>query len=92
MVSPLCPPKGSYIRVNCWNGIVRNVFVNGDENNPVLEIAFVKCLFRGQPAEFHRWKDLAPHTVASSSEMLNQEIALLRTALETRLLEFQRGL
>lgn len=86
------PHPGDLIRVNIWNGLVKNVYVNGDRDNPVIEILFAKDIFKSQAAEFHRWQDLAPHTITSTPELLAQEIATLKTALETRLHEFSRGL
>ena len=86
------PAKSSIVKVACWNGIVMNIYLNGDAENPVVEILFAKNVFRGQQSEYHRWASLSDHTEVSTSQALVQEIDNLTTALETRISEFQGGL
>jgi hypothetical protein len=82
------PSAGEIVKVNCWNGIVRNVYTNGDANNPVVEIQFAKNVFRGQSSEYHKWLTLQDSTTRSSRELLEQEIKDLRLALDSRVVSF----
>ena len=84
------PQVGDFIRVNEWSGVICGVFFEwGDAENPMLEILFIKNIFKGQLPEFHRWADLEPHTVPATRGMIDQEIGSLRYTLAARLTKFQ---
>ncbi|MBN1284034.1 MAG: hypothetical protein JXB47_01405 [Anaerolineae bacterium] len=75
---------GDVVCVYRWHGIVQNVYVSPINGTRVLEIAFIKNIFKAQPPELHK---LTPETLIERATLddLKAEAKALETGQQERL-------